>query len=373
MSLRRKSCDHCFRARQKCDLAYPACERCQRTVKECHYLYPGPAHLPMRDDIFSVDNATIVSSAMGGAASSDWSSHPVEVKGKHYVYNSPHQFDHSSALQSNQIRQRSIPRILGHLGELPPVAGYVASMAWIFDQIRNYPLAFAEQAETEFIHKTMYQNSCPRPLRAAFGICTGLFSLSERNQALLFQALDTEISELLVPGSTCSLIENLARLQAIVLYQIIRLFYGRLEQRVVAERQEFLVRSYALTLLQRVDTELRNAPRIWETWIFAESIRRTVFMSFKLYTIYSAFKYKACAEIRAMNMLPVSTIQGSWNSRDTYLKSLDQDQTTTHRDFAAVWAKAGWREVAPFERFLLIGCKETNQCQALTSQESIVD
>lgn len=359
MSLRRKSCDPCFRARQKCNLAYPVCERCQKSVKKCHYLYP--AQLPMRDDIVSV-GTTIGSPAKGGAASPGWSLNPVEIKGKHDGYDTHYQFDRTSALQLDQIRRRSIPRIPGHMGELPPVSAYVAGMAWVFDQIRDYPLAFAEQAETTFIHKTMYQNSFPRPLRAAFGICAGCLSLNERNQSLLFQALDAEISELLIPGSTCSLLENLARLQAIVLYQIIRLFYGQLEQRVVAERQEFLVRSYALTLLQRVDTELQNAPRIWESWIFAESIRRTVFMSFKVYTIYAAFKYKSCAEITAMNMLPVSTIQGSWNSRDTYLQYLDRDETTTHRDFASVWAKAGWKEVEPFERFLLMDCKETNQC-----------
>jgi hypothetical protein len=40
MSLRRRSCDRCFKARRKCDLGYPVCQRCQKQNKNCRYNYP---------------------------------------------------------------------------------------------------------------------------------------------------------------------------------------------------------------------------------------------------------------------------------------------------------------------------------------------
>jgi len=327
--------------------------------------------MPIRDDTVNVDASTVIRSATG-AVSSGRFSYPIQAKEKLDGYDTHFQLDRSSALQLNELRRRGIPRILGHLGELLPVSG-TTNRAWVFDQIRDYPLAFAQQAETVFIHRTLYHNAFPRPLRAAFGICAGCFSRNERNRSLLFQALDTEMSELLTPGLTSPLIEDLARLQAIVLYQIIRLFYGSLEERIIAERQEFLVRSYALSLLQRVDAELRNVQRGWETWILAESIRRTVFIAFKLYTVYSTLKNNVCAEIAAMNMLPVSTILGSWNSRDAYLQHLNQDETMTYSEFISLSAMAPRRENEPFEKLLLVGCKSIDQFNVLIGQESVVD
>jgi hypothetical protein len=54
---------------------------------------------------------------------------------------------------------------------------------------------------------------------------------------VLFHSLDAEIAELLSPAPMSTILEDLVRLQAAVLYQIIRIFFGGLEQRIVAERQ----------------------------------------------------------------------------------------------------------------------------------------
>ena len=66
----------------------------------------------------------------------------------------------------------------------------------------------------------------PPPLRAAFGICTGCVFINDCNQSVLFQSLDAEIGELLSPAPTSTLLEDLVRLQAVVLYQIIKIFYA---------------------------------------------------------------------------------------------------------------------------------------------------
>ena len=246
--------------------------------------------------------------------------------------------------------------MLGPLGELRPVTG-IKNENWVFEQIRGLPLAFAIQSETVFIHKALYGNSFPQPLLAAFGICAGCISMNERNRSILFQAVDAEISKLLTPALTSTLLEHLVHLQAAVLYQIIRLFYGSLEQRRAAEEQEFLVRSYGLKLLHRANDELQNAQRTWETWLFAESIRRTVFIAFKVYTIYSAFKYGACSDYAAMKILPVTTKLGSWSSREVYLQYPDQDETTTYGNFVSVGSAAMQGETELFETLMSRGCQ----------------
>jgi hypothetical protein len=340
MSIRRKSCDPCFKGRRKCDLAYPVCERCHKYNKNCHYVYPP--QLP-RDYAANEPDATILLPEVG------------QKSGEYDAY---FQLSQSQVGQSHWLRRRlSLPESLGNLGEISPVVS-TPETAWMYNQIRGIPLAFARQAETLFIHKALYHNSFPQPLRAAFGICSACVSLNEANRSVLFQALNAEMSKLLVPVSTStpSLLESLVTLQAAVLYQIIRLFYGGFEQRVLSERQEYLVRSYGLALLLRAETELQSVPRTWETWILAESIRRTVIIGFKSYTTYRHFVTGLCTEVGALKMLPVSTKPGLWNSRDVYLQHADRNNTTTHGDFVLIWSAAP-RIIESFEKFLVVAIK----------------
>ena len=283
----------------------------------------------------------------------------------------PFQSDPSSALTVDELQHLDIPNCLGQLGEPPPISS-PADYTWVLDQIRGYPLAFAEQGQTAFIHKSLYHGSFPRPLRAAFGICAGSMSISERNRSVLFHALDAEVTELLKAPSTGTLLEDLVRLQAAVLYQIIRLFHGGLEQRIVAEQQEFPLRSFGLTLLQRAEVELRNVRRIWEIWIFAESIRRTVLIAFKVYTMYAIFKHGKCAEGAAMQLLPVSVKPGSWFSRDAYLQDSNQDETMTYYEFSSLWSAAPRKASEPYEKLLLVGCRGMERFAAMLGYQGVV-
>lgn len=290
----------------------------------------------------------------------------------HDGYNSQFLLERNNTLQMEVLQNSSPPRMLGHLGELQPVLQRV-SCVWVAYRIQDYPLAFAKQAETVFINKNLYGQSFPRALQAAFGVCAGCVSLNNRNQMVLFQALDAEMSELLTPALTSTLLEDLVKLQAALLYQIIRLFYGGLEQRIVAERQEYLVRSYGLTLLRRADEELGSGQRSWERWILAESIRRTVFIAFKLYTIYSYAKTRNCTEYAALDFLPVSIKPGSWSSRVAYLQYQDQEETMTYSDFTTSWTAAPRTILEPFEELLLVGFKGINQCKIAMGLHGIAE
>ncbi len=343
MSIRRKSFDSCFKARRKCDLTYPVCERCDRNSKKCHYAYP-----PQLDVVDTI----AAWPATGAVSSSQVSSLARPPRSG------------VETLQLTWLRHSSVPKLLGLLGDLPPVTA-PEGWTWLSDEIREYPLTFANQAETAFIHRDIYRNSFPRPLQAAFGICAGILSMNERNRSVLFQALGAELSGLLTPVSMGTLLVELAKLQATVLFQIIRLFYGDLEQRIVAERQEYLFRSFALKLLHRADTELQSTQRTWETWVLAESVRRAVIVAFKLHTVYSRFQYGVCAEAAALGILPVSTILSSWNSKAAFLQDISHERTTTCGGFVAFWSTASQETAEPFEKLLLVGCASIEGLEAM--------
>lgn len=257
-------------------------------------------------------------------------------------------------MRVGQLSRQAIPATLPICNEL--LASRRLELGWAFDQILQCPLVFANEAETMFIHKDLFFGTLPIPLRTAFGICTGILSSNECSQPLLFGAMANEVCDLLVQAPDSTLFGDLARLQASLLYQIIRFVYGNIYHRILAEQQEFLLRSYGLKLLRRVDTELHQMEPNWEMWILVESIRRTVIIVFKLYTLYWAFRNGTCTETDAIKMLPVSIKPSCWASREIYLECLDRDQTTTYGDIAARWEVSSWKSLGTFEKVLLTSC-----------------
>ncbi|EFY88672.1 hypothetical protein MAC_05290 [Metarhizium acridum CQMa 102] len=335
MSIRRQSCDSCFASRRKCDLTYPICTRCERNNKSCQYRYPP--QLP-RERIAVDATATVPAATQ--------STGQVKRKSSHADASSP---DTTGSVALTP----SSPRWIGRLGTLPPIASST-SLNWVFNQIRGCPQNFAQRAETIFIHKGLYTgNKLPQPLRAAFGICAGTLSVNQVSHQTLFRVLDSEVDALLSSSLTGSLQEELHKLQAVVLYQIIRLFYGQIGERMLAERQEYLVRSYALKLLQLSNAELRSGPRTWAAWIVAESIRRTVYIAFKLYTLYAMSRYGQCSEIQAMCMLPISTNSRLWySSEERGFQPPDRDEVMTYKDFAEFYRRTRRRVHEPFEQLI---------------------
>lgn len=238
------------------------------------------------------------------------------------------------------------------------------SLPWVRELLRQSPLAFAAQGECVFIHKALTQRETPRPLLTAFAICAACASLNSENRDIFFQALDLHAAELMNSDNTNSLVHDLARLQAAVLYQVIRLFHGNLEHQETARQQEFVIRAWALRLLHRANVMEEVSTQTWEEWILAESVRRTVFVAFKMYSIYMAFRFGLCAESKALEMLPVSRCSGrAWGSKDFYesqrssavaRRSLqEEDGMTTATELARDVGVVGQPNVGAFERVVL--------------------
>lgn len=362
MSIRRQSCEVCFRARRKCDRSLPRCGRCHRNNKFCHYAYPP--QVPDKVAYTVANKLHIQSSTVNTIAAS--SKRPA---GSELLLQT--QCGWLVTGQAN-ILPAATPSEAPRLpARLPSISAWKLDACWVFDEIRNSPRAFANQAGTMFIHKELFSTTMAAPLQRAFILCSGINSRSGISHAMMFKLIDAEISEWFALAAPTTLVENLAKLQAVVLYQIIRLFYGDLEERAKAEKQEFIVRSCGLKLIQGINIELSSLELGWEAWILVESIRRTVIISFTLYTLYGAFRCGRWTETAAIKMLPVSTMIGSWSSREVYLQDAGPDQLTTYADFAAVWmAKPVKRELDSFEKIVLAGSSGLD-CSVLLRNRSL--
>lgn len=248
-----------------------------------------------------------------------------------------------------------VPNFLSNLGVVQRIEGSTQSWEWVIDQLKSYPQEFALQAHTMFLHKEMYRDSMPQPIRAAFGICSASCLVNERNQEMLFRLVDAEVLELLKPPDVTTLQDDLARLQGLVLYQIIRFFQGGIKQRAVAEQQRRVVLTRALKLVIRSEVELRgDEAEDRHTWILAESIRRTAVMIYILYGVNSLFREGICLDLPTLRALPVSTSATFWNSET---ERPSQPETISYEAFHDRWLVSTPRKLDAFEKLLLIPCK----------------
>ncbi|KAK8087775.1 hypothetical protein PG997_002736 [Apiospora hydei] len=293
----------------------------------------------------------------------------------------------------------SIPNYLGSLGQLQRVEGSSESWQWVINELKRCPRDLATRGESLFMHGELYRDAMPRPIRAVLGVSAIFALLNDDNRQVLFRVVDAEVSELLMTAPTTldtsadadgrngsqnryisnelTLTEELARLQALTLYQMMRMFGGGLEQRIIVEQQHDLLTTWAQHLLKRSQNDLvankandaggRHHHRMasdsdWHDWLVAESIRRTVLAVYMFYSMYSLAVHGFCADFPTLAKLPVSASPESWQSKTTHLTRRPSiggqpDQTLAYDAYTQRWAASTPRRMDPFEKFLIVPCK----------------
>ena len=174
----------------------------------------------------------------------------------------------------------------------------------------------------------------------------------------MFKAIDDEVSDLLSSSSPQSIIDDLACLQALILYQTIRFFHGDLKQQSTAEQQQSILFNRALKLVTRSQTELRGASGR-ESWLHAECIRRTAIIVYFLYGVNSIFREGICIGLPTLAKLPLSTELSFWG-RDQVeggFRDLGIGGTISYETFIALWLVSTPRKLDPFEKLLLVPCQ----------------
>ncbi|KAF4448438.1 hypothetical protein F53441_8161 [Fusarium austroafricanum] len=148
----------------------------------------------------------------------------------------------------------------------------------------------------------LLEKHLPKPLGDVLGLCALYGTKSEANQQLVYRTIQQHADQLVAMAQMAdSDINLLASVQALILLQIIRLLDGDIRQRANAENlQPFLVSSVGRLeqRMQGADDPAQSTAALlkthksdaWETWILAESIRRTVIMGHSLHGLYFFLK-----------------------------------------------------------------------------------
>ncbi|KAF2013935.1 hypothetical protein BU24DRAFT_424953 [Aaosphaeria arxii CBS 175.79] len=323
---RHKSCVACIQTKRKCDRTWPRCQRCIARGSACHYIgrsdeQPSRSHDPDFDQLISIqgssDEQALCSWALQQCPTDPASL--VDLLPDSTTFEFPnHPFNLGSMPNDNDLFIHGTQDITIHqapsndeqdiMQTTTPNAMIRTRADFVAKRLSSIPRTFAEQGQTMFIHRMQFQQNCHPALQDAMSACALYCMTNVANQALVFQNLDHKCHQLIASTNVelSSKTDLLAALQALLLYQMMRLFNGDIRLRAHAEADGPIVALWASQLatymcnsdhsriIESDSTTISMATMEpesdWQSWLVDESIRRTVITSFLLNGLYNFLK-----------------------------------------------------------------------------------
>src|SRR5262249_20985940 len=109
-------------------------------------------------------------------------------------------------------------------------------------QLRQYPEMLVTKGRTGFIHNQLYNDNLPPVIQDIFGVCALYCSPKTTNyESMIWQIIDVNISRFLQDPTTPRISPIISLSPSPDLFQIIRLFDGDIQRRVLAEEQDSIL------------------------------------------------------------------------------------------------------------------------------------
>ncbi|KAF2415487.1 hypothetical protein EJ08DRAFT_691005 [Tothia fuscella] len=323
---RRRSCLACIQRKRKCDRTWPKCQRCVARASQC--LYPNEIILQPQQSInFDAVQSVPALLPPRGQPSSSWQlqQYPTEpsllftgVDGGSPFESHFHPSNSRSMLDddfifgsieddvSRQLLQSSAQSNI--IQAIPSNSSLQRRVQYVAKRLATIPRTFAERGQTSFIHRMQFQLRNPLALQDAMSMSALYCLKNAENQPLVFQALEDKCQQLITSTNALltSKLDLLAALQALLVYQIMRLFDGDIRLRAHAEVDEQIMNSWGDKLKAHMDNGKQTTPAElntlntgsmtidyeteWQSWLVDESIRRTMITASMLKGVYNFLK-----------------------------------------------------------------------------------
>ncbi|KAF2439759.1 hypothetical protein P171DRAFT_369239 [Karstenula rhodostoma CBS 690.94] len=309
----RRACNACTTTKRRCTKEIPSCHRCATKNHRCSYpptrrtdssspetvtglhniiapIEPDGDYAFLNIDFNSLDSTlptsdlntipfenTYVSNELCPASETLW-----------FFTNDSWQIAHLASYQETE-----------YIGE-ESLEVYVATVQGWFRQ-------WTTENTCPLIHRQLYQKQMPRCIQDAFTVLTAYLNKTPSTQKIVSQIIEDRAADLMQAYSTqepahLTLLEHLARVQALLTYQLIRLFDGDIRLRARAEAHDAILASWNSLLWQRTTDEMAAgqfasfspSPFVhlspWKAWGVLESIRRTWLTVRILQSVYTTMK-----------------------------------------------------------------------------------
>ena len=188
--------------------------------------------------------------------------------------------------------------------------------------LRTYPSLLLRTGKNPFIHPQAYQPVMPQALQDAVSASALYLSKNEANESMVWEIIASKVTQLLEPRGSWSVAEHLTCLQALIIFQIIRLFDEDIKQRSDAEQQEDILTSWTERLAQRTGAMSSTysssdsaVERGWDAWVFEEVVSRTIIISRMVQAMFSIQKQGFCTLVGAVTEMSFTAQRALWEAK----------------------------------------------------------
>ncbi|KAH6604757.1 hypothetical protein Trco_006464 [Trichoderma cornu-damae] len=319
---RQKSCNACVRGKRRCDKRTPRCTRCAAKGLDCVYQRQPPQQAqPRQHQSSPMASATIPSScasAVEGGCGSPKMAPDFDMS-----------FDIESSLSTTSgtnTSPESLQQDVGlQLGGEPQShhehaahadidfsivdlmnasAGGPGSfkIGFIVKVATDMYVEFTQRREAPFMHPRLWAAQLPKTIMTTFAAATAYSTRTAQTKGWAFKVVLDAVREVHRDGERATTpADRLARVQALLLLNSMRIFDGDVSLRASAEREMYVMLAWVKDLVV-LKNELEEGlpasalmarekpPKSWDSWIMVECTRRTVMLAFSVMCLFFVLK-----------------------------------------------------------------------------------
>ncbi|KFA55278.1 hypothetical protein S40293_04993 [Stachybotrys chartarum IBT 40293] len=342
---RGKACIPCTRAKRRCDKKLPFCQRCTDKEVLCRYSNARPyarqagkpiglarpvSSTAVTDDLdacLALPAFDEIGDAEPSQVHSEWPSINLGFLQEYPTELELSAFDTSSYATTSTVWYASPGSWSIEMCDLGDsrTTIQVSALHGFVEDIRCWLRQWVDQGHCSFIHRELYaETGLPSCLQDAYATLAAYAGKNDKNQELVMQLVGDKAETLLrsqgsrlgraLPGlqtnhelgtvTTADMKHAIAHVQALVVYQFIRLYDGHIRQRATAEKQMSVLTAWRTQLWEQAQshfspintcdmlidvsesTSFPESSNQWREWILAESVRRTWMVANYLQSVY---------------------------------------------------------------------------------------
>lgn len=242
-------------------------------------------------------------------------------------------------------------------------------IGFVLDYIATMHQEFARTRALPFIHHRLYGSNLPRTILNAFTASAAYTNRTPQTKSWVIKLVSDMAREIHRDGERAvTPLEKIARVQALVILDTIRLFDGDVGLRAAAEREigQMVVWGESLNeVLEKLKEDVgepgpvprEKPPKSWDGWVMLESVRRTSLMAFSFICISTILKSlePPCDILNAMHSFTASRhLWDAATSVEFYRAWYEKPQyCVTNMEFKDFWMYGRAEDADDFTRLML--------------------
>ncbi|CZR53681.1 uncharacterized protein PAC_03561 [Phialocephala subalpina] len=314
-----KACNACGKAKRRCGKQTPHCLRCRTRGIECKYPPSRPTQFveilsTEEDTPLSVIEAEFSARGTKQLDTSFPTLGDTTLSSTLEIFGIPKTVDPFEAdeLASSWFSSKSTWLIcFPPASSAPPLS--TTDVYHFIDHIRRWLRQWVDTGTNPFIHARLYKTRLPRCIQDAYATLTCYVNKTAANERMVLRVVEDRAAGLVedhrtIEGSLDAL-EQISKVQALLIYQIIGLYDGDIRLRHLAESHIPILNKWMQDMVQLASDQttclgsLVISPTgptsvapcetqnlLWYAWILAESIRRTWVVGSGAQVVYLALQ-----------------------------------------------------------------------------------